>query len=450
MIRRTGTLGLTLLVAAGMVMAQKPKNIKPGWNLFSLEQDIQLGKESAAQIEKQVQVLNNADLNAYVNRIAARLTAQPEAGKFPYTFKVVNDPSINAFALPGGPAYLHTGLIAAAENEAQIAGVLAHEIAHVSLRHGTAQVTKGQALQMIAGLGGAMLGGGSMLGQLAQLGVGLGANSLLMKFSRGAESDADLLGARMMAKAGYDPIEMARFFQKLEEQEKASGRSTPQFLSDHPSPGNRVKAVSAEVQMMAKSNYTRGDDADLRRMQGVVRGLPAPPKQTNFRQAGDPTAARPNGQFKQFQSNGLSVAHPANWEVFQSQGSSEVTIAPQGGIVDNNGNAEIAYGVIIGMTKATGNLDNDTRTYIQQMMQQNKDMKAANQGGQRVTVSGSPAVLNLFYNKSAFANQREVDAVLTIEHPKGLVYMIMISPESEYQAAQPSFERMIQSLQVAR
>ncbi len=254
----------------------------------------------------------------------------------------------------------------------------------------------------------------------------------------------------MMAKAGYDPIEMARFFQKLEEQEKSSGRSTPQFLSDHPSPGNRVKAVSAEVQMMPRSNYSRGDESDLRRMQSVVKGLPPPPKQPNFRQAGDPTAVRPNGQFKQFQGNGLSVAHPANWEVFQSQGSSEVTIAPQGGIVDNNGNAEIAYGVIIGMTKATGNLDNDTRAYLQQMMQQNKGMQAANQGGQRVTVSGAPAVLNLFYNKSAFANQREVDAVLTIEHPRGLVYMIMISPESEYPAAQPSFERMIQSLQVAR
>jgi predicted Zn-dependent protease len=444
---------LALTLTTGLLLAQKPKNIKPGWNLFSVEQDVQLGKEAAAEIEKQVQVIDNRALTDYVNRMAQKLVATPEAGKFAYTFKVVNDPSINAFALPGGPAYLHTGLIAAADNEAQVAGVLAHEIAHVALRHGTAQVTKGQALQLIAGLGGAMLGGGgSMLGQLAQLGVGLGANSLLMKFSRGAESDADLLGARMMAKAGYDPVEMARFFQKLEEQERASGRSMPQFLSDHPSPGNRVKAVSQEVKMMPARQYATGNNGELQQMKSIIKGLPAPPKKTDFRSSGKPEAARPATQFKQHASSGISFDYPNNWEVFQSQGASEITVASREGILETNGNAEIGYGAIIGLSqnKPTGNLQRDSEAFLQQLMQSNREMQRSNQKTQTANVAGSTALLNIFYNKSPYANQREVDAILTIQHPQGLAYMILISPESEYARAQPAFEQMIKSLRFSR
>ncbi len=443
-----------VLFAAAISFAQKPKNIKPGWNLFSPAQDIQLGKEAAAEIEKQVAVVDNPQLVDYVNRIGKKLIAQPEAGQYPYTFKVVYDKSINAFALPGGPSYVHTGLILAADNEAQIAGVVAHEVAHVALRHGTAQVTKAQALQLLAGLGGAMLGGGGgILGQLAQMGAGLGANSLLLKFSRNAESDADLLGARMMAKAGYDPIEMAKFFEKLEAQEQSSGRSIPQFLSDHPNPGNRVKAVSAEVRLMPARQYTKGDTADLNRIKGIINGLPVPPKaNTNFRADSGGVTARPNGQMKQFNSKGLAFQYPANWEVFQNQQSTEVTIASRDGIAETNGNAEIAYGAIVGLaqTRSPVNLENDTKAFLDQMLKNNRNMKPSGEQTRRFQTAGSNALLNVFFNSSAFQGQREVDAVVTVAHPQGLLYMILIAPEAEYPKAQPYFERMIQSLQYAR
>jgi Putative Zn-dependent protease, contains TPR repeats len=195
--------------------AQLP-DLKPGFNLFSKEQDVQLGREAAAQVERQMPVVRDSELNSYIQRIGARLAATPEAGGFPYTFKVVNDSSINAFSLPGGPTFVNTGLIKAAENESQLAGVLAHEISHVALRHGTNQASKANLIQIPAALLGSVVGGGgSMLGQLAQLGIGLGANSVLLKFSRTAERQADLLGAQIMSRAGYNPIEMARFFEKL-------------------------------------------------------------------------------------------------------------------------------------------------------------------------------------------------------------------------------------------
>jgi predicted Zn-dependent protease len=198
---------------------------------------------------------------------------------------VVNDKSINAFALPGGPMFVHTGLIASADNEAQIAGVFAHEISHVALRHGTNQASKSSLLQLPAALAGGAVGNGSILGQLAQMGIGFGANSLLLRYSRNAERDADLMGTRMMAGAGYDPIEMARFFEKLKGE--AGTAKGLQFFSDHPDPGNRVKAVEDEIRYLpTHPKASLGNAAELRRMQDVVRSLPEPPKRVVPQQQG--------------------------------------------------------------------------------------------------------------------------------------------------------------------
>jgi predicted Zn-dependent protease len=187
---------------------------------------------------------------------------------------LINDPSINAFALPGGPIFVNSGLIAAAENEAQVAGVLAHEIAHVALRHATSQASKANLLQFPAALAAAMIGQGSVGAQLGQMGLGLGLNALMLRYSRGAEEEADALGARIMAAAGYNPLEMARFFEKLEGE---GGPRAPQFLSSHPNPGNRVKDVQAEIQALPPGNYTRtGDAASFRHAKQRVALLPPP------------------------------------------------------------------------------------------------------------------------------------------------------------------------------
>jgi len=270
---RKGTAAAALFLCAVVPgFAQLPQ-FKPGFNLFSKEQDVQLGKESAGQIEKQVEIVDNKELTDYIAKIGNKLAAQPQADKYPYTFKVVNDKSINAFALPGGPAFVHTGLIAAADNEAQIAGVLAHEITHVALRHGTNQVSKANLIQLPALLAAQKMGGG-ILGQLGQLGIGLGANSLLLKFSRTAETQADLLGVQIAAQAGYNPLEMARFFEKLE---AAGGKQGPQFLSDHPNPGNRMKAIQDLIKQMPQRSYTP-ESGRLARMKALVAGMPAPKK----------------------------------------------------------------------------------------------------------------------------------------------------------------------------
>lgn len=187
--------------------------------------------------------------------------------------------------------------------------MLAHEIAHVVLRHGTSNVSKANLLQIPAMLGGA-LGGGGMLGQLAQLGVGLGANSLMMKFSRNAETDADLLGTRMMHRVGYNPVEMARFSEKLEAETGKQGRMS-EFLASHPNPGNRVKRVQTEITLLPRCDTYDADSGRLASVKQLVTALPPPPKAPAHQAAGgmqgqgDPNqlaGGRPSGQFQEFKS----------------------------------------------------------------------------------------------------------------------------------------------------
>lgn len=261
--------GIVLLVAG-----QQLKQLHPGFNLFSPDQDIQLGREARLTVEKTHPIVHDQRLQDYIDGLGKRLNASPRTGKFPFSFEVINDRNINAFALPGGPIFIHSEAIAAAQNEAQLAGVMAHEMSHVALRHGTHEASKGQAVQLLAGLAGNIAGDG-MLGQMAQAGIGLGKNSVLLHYSRSAEAEADYNGAQVMYDAGYDPHEMANFFQMLESQ-GGEGRMA-QFLSDHPTPGNRVRAVDDEVQLLPAKQYL-ADSEEFARARNIVLHLPAPPK----------------------------------------------------------------------------------------------------------------------------------------------------------------------------
>jgi len=234
---------------------------------------VQLGQENAAQVRTQMTVIHDPVLTEYVNRVGKRLVAAREAQEsgFPFTFEVVADPSINAFALPGGPMFINTGLLRAVDNEAQLAAVMGHEMSHVILRHGTNQASKSRMIELPLVLG-SQIAGGSMAGQMAQLGIGLGANSVLLKFSRTAESQADLMGSHLMAESGYSPIEMARFFNKLNAQ---GGQRAPQFLSDHPNPENREKAIEQEIQRLPQQKYGY-ETGEFQRMKQVVATIREP------------------------------------------------------------------------------------------------------------------------------------------------------------------------------
>jgi Zn-dependent protease with chaperone function len=259
---------LSVALVATLLAADGRTILKPGWNMFSPQQDVEVGQQVSPDAERQLRMLNNARVDNYVNELGRRLAAKATGEKYPYTFKVVNDRAINAFALPGGPIYVNRGAIEAADNEAQLAGVIAHEASHVALRHGTNQASKAAAAQMPLAILGGIIGSDSTKAALAQLGASFAMNSVLLKYSRSAESQADVLGTQILYDSGYDPRAMGQFFQILEDQQETKGQV--EFFSNHPSPDNRIERVNEEVTALGGTPRNAIDElAWIRRHQAL-------------------------------------------------------------------------------------------------------------------------------------------------------------------------------------
>jgi predicted Zn-dependent protease len=247
-----------------------------GFNLFSAKQDVELGREAARQVESQVRILREPRPTDFVEEVVHRLTAQAPGARFDYQVKLVDAPEINAFALPGGFVYVNRGLVEAVRSEGELAGVLAHEIAHVALRHGTRQATKATGAQVGLSVLQRILGkNDNETGKIVGVVGGIGLNAAFLKFGRDDEREADRVGAEIMAKAGYDPEDMASFFDLLAAQRKSNPGKVEQFFSSHPSPGDRAALIR---QAGHRREYGRDDEVGgLASVQRDLRRLPPAP-----------------------------------------------------------------------------------------------------------------------------------------------------------------------------
>ena len=214
-----------------------------GMDWYSIEKEIRIGKEYAQQLEQSMRMVQDPAINEYVNRIGQNLVRNSDA-KVPFTIKVVDDDSVNAFALPGGFFYVNTGLILAADEEAELAGVMAHEIAHVAARHATRNATRAELANLLS-IPLIFVGGG--IGYAAREAVGIGLPMTFLKFSRGFEAEADYLGLQYMYKAGYDPNAFVAFFEKLEAQEKKKPGTLAKAFSTHPQTPDRIQKSQQEI-----------------------------------------------------------------------------------------------------------------------------------------------------------------------------------------------------------
>jgi len=266
-----GIVGVTSLAAQTRITP--PKNNAP------LQQDVELGRKAALEVEKEMPLLGEDEQTTrYVRdvgrRLAGAIPPELQHSEFVYTFKVADVKDVNAFALPGGPMYVHRGIIEVAHTEGELAGVMAHEMSHVALRHGTAQVEKAKKFQW-GQLAGIVLGsavGGSVGGAISQ-GTQFGMGATLLRFSRDYEKQADLLGVQIMAHANYDPRDLARMFETIEKQ---GGGRPPQWLSDHPNPGNRVEYINQEATYYVLDDPTRSTP-EFQAIQDHLKTLPPAP-----------------------------------------------------------------------------------------------------------------------------------------------------------------------------
>jgi beta-barrel assembly-enhancing protease len=453
-----------LLVAVGLGTAEAQTKITPDPNKYSLQQDIELGQEAAAEARKQLPMLNDGRVDDYVERVGENLVdaipAEFRHAGFRYTFEVVNQKEINAFALPGGPMFLNRGMIEASRSEAEMAGVMAHEISHVILRHGTAQATKGQKFQIGAVAGqilGAIVGGaaGSVIAQGTQFGLG----AYFLKYSREYESQADLLGAQLLARAGYDPRAMATMFQTIQAE---GGRSGPEWLSSHPDPGNRSAAITREASMLrVQGNADTGQFSSIKsQLQGMSPAYTAEQiarGQARTRPTG--TAGRttrrtvniepPSTQFRTYSpSNFLRVSVPANWEQVNTGGG--VTYAPDGGFVQGDGQTAFTHGVEVGVVEGgTGNLQRDTQQLLQNFARSNPELQRAG-NTRRVSMGGRQGLSTPLVNTSDVTGQREYVNLATAQLRNGdILYVIGVAPQPEADTYERAFQRVRETLQIA-
>lgn len=483
-------LATCFLTAETIAAVKYPELPNPGNAPLSKQEQEKMGEQAAAEVYKQMPVLpDNSPETQYVRQLGQRLAAQiPPQYSWPFRFHVIPEKDINAFALPGGEMFVNVGAITAAKDEAQLAGVMSHEMSHVYMMHSAKQMGKESTLQGLAGLAGAILGGSnSIWAGLARAGVQIGAGTVMLKYSRTDEAQADQVGAIIMYKAGFNPIELANFFETLAQQ---GGSGGPQFLSDHPNPGNRYQSIKDEVANWPSKNFQNnsqgfinarndaqrlklytaqeiqagaksGQWAQLNQKNGSVftqnPGAPAvatPVSQTRPMGNVPNSDIRPSGNFRSLNLNFISMKYPDNWQVIGDQQQQQsVTIAPPAGVSGN----QIAYGVVInGAAPPNGqrmNLDQMTSEIIQSLQQGNQGMQQIGRP-QTINVNGVRGRSVDLSSTSPIQGpngqrESERDWLVTLPRSDGsVVFLVFIAPQNDFDNLRPTYENMLRSVRL--
>lgn len=449
---------------AGLAQTQ----IKYHSNRYSPSDDVKLGRQAAAEAEQQFPLLRDSEVQSYAESVGQRLVAaipsEFQHPEFRYYFRVINASDINAFALPGGPMYVNRGMIQAARTEGEMAGVMAHELSHVALRHGTAQATKAQKYALgagIAGILGSILGGPGV-GQIAQGTVGV----YFLKFSREYETEADLLGARIMANAGYDPRELANMFQTIQRQGGGGGG----FFSDHPSPSNRYQRINQEAQYLQVRNVPR-DNREFLAVNERLRSYPRAQTMAEIQRSGrrypnqgDPypngdrtgypnspsgRVDNPSSRFRSYSVlNVARVSVPENWREVSDAGNS-IWFAPSGGYGSTNGQSVFTHGVNFGVFQPNSrNLQQATNEFINSLQQGNGNLRTRG-GYLRTTIDGRNALSIALNNVNEATGRQEIVTVITTQlRNGGVLYMIAVAPNDDFGNYQNVFQNILRSMQV--
>jgi Zn-dependent protease with chaperone function len=485
--------GIVLLLATqAFPQAGGPVFPNPGNPHMSRDQQRALGLQAAEQVYQQMPVLpDSSPETQYIRQLGQRLVATiPAQYSWPFDFHVVAQKEINAFALPGGPMFVNIGTITAAANEAELAGVMAHEMSHVYMQHSAKQASKAQTTGLIAELAGAALGAtvGGTAEQLGQMGLQMGAQGLMLKYSRTDESQADAVGAIILYKAGYNPQELANFFKTLETQ---GGQTPPQWLSDHPNPGNREQAIEKEIREWPPEKYA-SDSASFQKTRQLAMGVkaytgaeiaqgaksgqwaalnkkngasfnPAGASAVNANASALAPASSPSARAVSLQGvlpgprmvtanlGPIKLEHPDNWQItMPKQQGDSVTIAPQAGLTPEG----VGYGVVLnGVELPKGermSIDEVTRKIIQDMEQNETLQQVGNL--QPVTVAGVQGRSVTLHGVSPFPNangqrQAERDWLVTIPRNDGsVIFLVFVAPQAQFEQFQPSFDAMLKSV----
>jgi hypothetical protein len=462
-----------LLLASSLLQVQcllGRVEISPCKNNFSPEQQIEFGQKAAKQVYSEMPVLpDSTSITKYIQSLGEKLVAQAPGYKWPYHFHVADVAEVNAFALPGGEIFVNLGTIQAAANEAQLAGVMAHEISHVVLQHSVCNASKQQKIGLISGLGqvaaSVLLGG--VAGQAAAQGIGMTAGLGFLKMSRGAEKEADLLGVGILYDAGYDPHGLPQFFQTLQIKYGSGGS---QFLSDHPNPGNRSEYVDKEIaSFVPRQNYIT-NTPEFTRIHEEVKGMHAytareissgiwkkqSPNETVSAGVDAPAGHTPgpqqidlniSGRWKTFRGDGFKVDIPDNWNVYGSK--TAAMLAPAGGIARSadGGAGNVVYGVLTDRYQPGGrmSLGSALDALVSNVTRDNPGLVAGPQTD--VTAGGKTGRSVECDNPNGNGGKGEHDWIVAFQLKDGsLRYFVFVAPSPDFENMRPAFTKILQSI----
>jgi hypothetical protein len=452
-----------VLLSLSLIAAGAKENVDPkkgrvttnptSGNRYTIEQEIQIGRQNVPEVERALPLLPaDHPMSKYIASLGKKLANSAPGYKFPYTFKVVREKSMNAFALPGGPIYVHTGLIELA-TESELAGVMGHEISHVVMRHSTRQASRQMKAQLPLAILGGVLGAtvGGAVGSLAQMGMSITAGSVFMKYSRDAEIEADMVGAQIMYDAGYDPQAVVSFFNKMKAQ--GESRGGPQFLSSHPDPGNRAKNISSILSRFPPKQFQQADSPDF--IAADVNQESAAQVSLAQKAAVMPRLLLQNiasANLLDFQHVAYAIRYPENWQIDGSADSTSVTIYPEGG----SANGTLTYGMMVSgfQPKGSGSIELDAalRELMADIEQANPDLQIAN-SPLAFTLHNRQARKLDWFGKSAVQEngqplRERVRLVALMGRSNVILYLAFVAPDPDFEALWPTFERMLDSLQV--
>ncbi len=467
---RKNKFSVTAILIAGFILSacgggsqmpvrgqEQAPQFKSGFNLMSPQQDIAIGRQNAAQVEREMRVLPDPEVQNYINVVGKKLAAVAPGEKFPYQFKVVDVKEINAFALPGGFLYVHSGAIVAAKNESELVGVMAHEISHAALRHGTHQMSQQMAAEKGLGIAASIFGGdGRSLSDAALGAVASGGLQLaFLKFSRTAEKQADITGAEIMAAAGYDPHGLGSFFKTLLTE---GGARQPQILSDHPDPGNRIQYLNELLPKLKLAQNPVVDTPEFQQVKARLRGLPgggtvhrqAAPQN---KQTARPPAPSPQQVGMRAPDNSYEISAPSNWKTIISD-NAHLILAPDGAAgKTESGSLVVTHGMFVGTEALPNNLrdlNTAAKAFLELQLRDNPGMQLADNPKQ-TTLGGLPAIYAPIKGDSPITGRQERDIICTVILPNGkLFYVILISPVDEAQSYSQAFEQTLASLKFGR
>lgn len=467
--------------------------LKPGWNIFSAEQDVEMGKRLSATAEAQLPMLEDLRVNGYLNRLGRKLAEFAPGTKYPYEFHCVNSKQVNSFALPGGQVYIYRGVIEEADDEAQLAGVMAHEISHVALRHGTNQATRQEMSSGLFGILGGVVGGGSVGTITSQISNGVIVGSVLVRYSRTSETQADILGTQILYDSGYDPRAMAQFFENAQNDAKKKSRVAALF-ADHPIPERRIERVDEEIDKMGGSlKDSKTDSPEFREIRRYILSLPIVPEKILRASVTDltvvpvdPKDAPPtllhgpadDATLRSYTGDTFNAKYPVDWQIL-GRGDSVSFVPPADVENDSQSDPAFARGVLVNIfqplagtgstTTPTAGTDSDanvkppeasqelspaaaldvaTDRLLASLRQSSPNLKISG-AREQIEVDGQTSVSIKMTSESPLGGL-ETDWLIAVMRPQGILYFVCAAPASEYADYEATFQKFISSVRLSQ